>query len=123
MREAILYSAKQELVRVYSDYIPYYEFKPKKKLHSYNSSDILLLDGESSVHQLGVERWIFNGVNHFVAFDPKLRDIIQAKIYAEVRDVRKELQSRIDGLTNENIRLQSRTLWDMICSKFKRNKK
>lgn len=122
MRRATLYTAKQEEVTVYSDIIPYHIMSPMLTRMT-DSGEFIIRDHKEEIHHLPIEQWAMDGSRHFFAFDPKLRDIIQTKIHTEVYAVRKELRSVIEDLHSENLQLQSRTIWDMICSKFKRNVK
>lgn len=119
MRIATLYSAEQKKVTIYSGYIPYHVRGPIRAL---NSSDIFDKDEVAHVHHLPVERWVFDGDEFFIAFDPTLRDIVESMIRTSENTVRDIAQVRINKLNDEIKKLQSRTLWNMICSKLRRVK-
>lgn len=120
MRTAKLYSADVKTVTVYSGYIPYHVRGPIRAL---NSPDIFEKDEIAHVHHLPVERWVFDGDEFFIALDPTLRDIVESMIRTSENAVRDIAQVRINKLNDEIKQLQSRTLWDMICSKLKRKQK
>lgn len=119
MKTATLYGITKKNVRAYSDTIPYVCQGPI--VRSSNSQYHFQMDAVSEVKHLPIELWVLEGGERFfIAFEPDLRQIIQHKIHTEVHAVRTELSGLIKNLTAENERLQSRTLWDMIRSKFKR---
>lgn len=121
MRTATLYSANKTLVRVFGAYLPYHTYEPM--VRAYNSDDLLLKKEVRHVDHLPVERWVFDGKDFFIALDPTLRDIVECKIRASEEVVRSIAQAKINKLNDEIRLLQSRTIWDMIKLKFKRNKK
>jgi len=119
MRTATLYSTEQRKVRVYGGYLPYHVRGP---IRAINSDDIFEKDEVSTVHHLPIERWVFDGNEFFIALDPTLRDIVDSMIATSEKAVRDICHVRIARLDHEINLLQSRTIWSMICSKFKRKK-
>lgn len=120
MRTATLYSAEQRKVRVYGGYLPYHVRGPIRLI---NSDDFLdSQDIAVHMHQLPVERWILDGQEYLIALDPQLRGIVDSMIHVCEQAVRSIAQQRINKLNDEIKVLQSRTIWDMICSKIKRKK-
>lgn len=119
MRIATLYSAEQKKVTVYSGYIPYHVRGPIRAL---NSPDIFDKDEIAHVHHLPVERWVFDGDEFFIAFDPVLRDIVESKVETRAVELTVRHRRMIEKQDEEILRLHNRTLWDMIRSKLRRVK-
>lgn len=120
VRTVTLYSSEEKRVTAFGAFIPYHVRGP---IRAYNSPDIFAKDEIAHVHHLPVERWVFECKEFFIAFDPTLRDIVQSMINSRVYDVHGEYRIKIDNLHHEIKQLRSRTLWDMIRSKFKRKQK
>jgi hypothetical protein len=119
MRTATLYSTEQKSVTLYSDNIPYHVRGPIRVI---NSDDILCKDEISHVHHLPVERWVRNGEEFLIAFDPKLRDIVKCMIQSRLDDNSKYYRALLSKCDDKIKRLQSRAIWDMIKLKFRRKK-
>lgn len=120
MRTVTLYSSEKKRVTAFGAYIPYHVRGP---IRAYNSPDIFAKDEIAHVHHLPVERWVFDGVDYFIAFDPTLRDIIESMIQSRLDDDSKYYRGLLDKCNVEIKWLQSRTIWDIIRSKFKRKQK
>lgn len=129
MRRAVLYTLNKQMVTVMGDYIPY-NISPDRVLRSFNSGEMLVTDDHIKRVNLPVERWVMDDENHYVAFDPLLRDIIDIKISEAESGVRSRMgkfinmaDEEIARLYSEIKQLQERTIWDMIKLKFKRRSK
>lgn len=122
MRTATLYSAGKKTVNLYDrGYIPYMTID--QLVPCYNSADYLIKDQVGNLHHLPVERWVFNGVEFFTAFDPVLREIIDIKVQGRAYDMMGENRITIQNLEHEIELLQSRSIWDMIRDKYLTRKK
>lgn len=117
MRTATLYSANKQRVTVYGDTLKYCVRKP---MRVWNSEEILDANEVIDVHHLPVERWTLDRKEFLIALDPTLREIVDCMIHIDVSKVSREMQTKINKLNDEIKQLQSRTIWNMICSKFKR---
>ena len=120
MRTATLYSTEQRKVTVYGGSLPYHVRKP---IRVWNSEEILDATDVIDVHHLPVERWVFDGEEYLIALDPTLRDIVNSMIGTSEEAVRRIAQTKINKLNYEIKQLQSRTIWNIICSKLKRKNK
>lgn len=122
MRTATLYSAEKKTVNVVGGYIPYMSIE--QYLPSYNSVDFLIKDQvRKDLHHLPIERWVFDGVEFFTAYDPVLREIIDIKVQGRAYDMQGENRIKIQNLEHEIELLQSRSIWDMIRDKYLTRKK
>lgn len=122
MRTATLYSAEKKTVNIQDrasiPYIMYDRIVP-----CYNSDDYLLKEQVKNLHNLPIERWVFDGVEFFTAYDPVLREIIDIKVQGRAYDMQGENRIKIQNLEHEIKLLQSRSIWDMIRDKYLTRKK
>lgn len=122
MRKVTLFTTVKQLVVVHGGVIQYYVQKP---IMIYGSEPSEFLDGTAvrDIQNLPVERWVFDGKEFLIALDPELREIVDCMINSSTATVRREMQERINERNSRIINLQSRTIWDMILSLFKRKSK
>ena len=122
MRTATLYSAEKKTVNIQDrasiSYITYDRIVP-----CYNSDDYLLKEQVQNLQHLPIERWVFDGVEFFTAYDPVLREIIDIKVQGRASDMQRENRIKIQNLEHEIELLQSRSIWDMIRDKYITRKK
>lgn len=121
MRLATLYTTDKQLVQVYGGYIPYHVRKP---INVFGSDKYEFIDASDvvKIEHLRVERWVLDYKEHLIALDPMLREIVNSMIGTSEDAVRRIAQVKINRLNDEIKQLQSRTIWDMIRSKFRRKK-
>lgn len=126
MRQVVLFKATDEKVIAYGDYLPIMTYDPP--LRCRNSGDIFITS-EVNVYNAYIHRFVesdkYGYTEKFVAFDPALQSIIDHLIYAEVEQetskIEKIKHAQIKLLEDKIKILQSRTIWSMIFSKFKRS--
>jgi len=123
VRLVTLYTTDKKTVRAYGDYVPLMVYEPP--LRSFNSPDIFI-EKDVNVHHAKIHRFVnatnFGYDEKFVAFDPVLQDIVDTMVFNAAQEstaiANKISKGQTDKLKDEIKRLQSRTLWSMIKSKF-----